>query len=257
MLAFLAVAFSHIQGVLTQATKPACIAATETTLSVTWEAVSATDLYYVSLASTPLARPFALQTTAEPNITLIDLLPGQNYYIQLRSHPSADDIVWGWRSPSVAVKCVTVAASTDRPHTLRRLGDAPSEHSIALTWEPAHISPATRHEVGVRADGRDWRWESAQAENKHAFESLPAGTWFEVAVRERGGRQSEAMRLRTAAVGALHTLVYRVSEYSFEVDFLENHDGASAGATHVQMLGHFLPHVHCPCPLPLFPSSPP
>jgi hypothetical protein len=33
--------------------------------------------------------------------------------------------------------------------------------------------------------------------------------------------------MRTATVGAIYTESYRISEYTFDVDFLDNHDGAN------------------------------
>ena len=45
---------------------------------------------------------------------------------------------------------------------------------------------------------------------------------------------SDPLRMRTAAEGALYTTAFRISEYSFDVDFLQNHDGANTLAMPVR-----------------------
>jgi hypothetical protein len=258
-----------------------CTAVTETTIDVRWDAVDATDVYYVSISSNATTRPLALQTTDVPQVTLIDLNPGMTYYLGVRSHPSVNDIVWGWRAPTSTVSCTTASRRRDRPHALRRVGDAPSERSILVAWERAlgeetgspvlstrvSSGPAARavraapreragatgdarvrgdgfecggsgcaHEVGVRLLGpyarpaEPWVWEASSEPLAHELGGLRSGEWYEVAVRDAAGQMSEPLRARTAAAGALHTVAYRISEYSFDVDFLENHDGANFGA---------------------------
>jgi hypothetical protein len=225
-----------------------CLKATETTIDVSWDAVNGTDNYYIGLSADASSRPLALQTSASTEVTLIDLVPGTRYFLTLRSHPSEDNIVWGWRQPTAPVMCTTAAGRRDRPHALRRVGDAPSEQSIRVAWrhaEDAHDTEAA--EVGVRRVGAaEWRWERTAAtpgsdvEHEHEVQGLASGEWFEVSVRDARGRQSEPLRMRTAAAGALHTTAYRISEYQFDVDFLENHDGCAdrlAMAAYVQNNG--------------------
>ena len=152
-----------------------CGSATATTLTVSWDAVAHTDLYYVALAAHKGAVPYALQSTSTPNTTLIDLVPNQAYHLTVRSHPSSNNIVWGWRPPAAEVVCMTAAVRVRAPHSLRRQGDAPSERSIAITWSPAAAPPSgahqveapTAHHVGVRRlgggapTGGAWLWEPA------------------------------------------------------------------------------------------------
>lgn len=222
-----------------------CDRATETTLNVQWTPMNATDLYYVSIASDAMSPPLALQTSEVPSITLIDLNPGVTYYLRVRSHPSEYDIVWGWRqSTTPAVACTTKAADRKRPHSLKRLGNAPQERSIAISWEVAIDAKALsskQHEVGVRlldtitreaSQSGGWTWEapSSAAALTYVRHGLAPGEWYEVVVRDAAGRVSEPLRARTAAIGALHTTAYRISEYTFDVDFLDNHDGANIGA---------------------------
>ena len=51
-------------------------------------------------------RPLALQTSAVPSLTLIDLVPGAKYYLSVRSHPAENNIVWGWREATDPVLCM-------------------------------------------------------------------------------------------------------------------------------------------------------
>ena len=111
-----------------------CGSATATTLAVSWDAVADTDLYYVALAAHKGGAPYALQTTAAPNTTLLDLVPNQTYHVTVRSHPSSDNIVWGWRAPEAEVVCMTAAVRLHAPHSLRRQGNVPSERAIAPGW---------------------------------------------------------------------------------------------------------------------------
>ena len=256
-----------------------CGSATATTLAVSWDAVADTDLYYVALAAHKGGAPYALQTTATPNTTLLDLVPNQTYHVTVRSHPSSDNIVWGWRAPEAEVVCMTAAVRLHAPHTLRRQGDAPSERAIALTWSPAVVRPSGAHQVeapttaehyhhhhvGVRrlgggglAEGA-WRWEPAaasvaapaasvaaaaarrgleqrqqlpsQPQYTHELVGLAPGATYEVVVRDDAtGEVSDPERMRTSTVGAMHVAAYRISEYTMDVDFLENHDAASLDA---------------------------
>ena len=273
-----------------------CGSATATTLAVSWDAVADTDLYYVALATHKDGVPCALQTTSTPNTTLIDLVPSQAYHLTVRSHPSSDSIVWGWRPPAAEVVCMTAAVRRHAPHSLRRQGDAPSERSIALTWSPAAVPPSGAHQVveattvalhhhlqhhhhhvGVRRLGGGWpmggwpmggawRWEPVasvaaptasvaaaaarrqlekqpqqqqqqqqppqpQPQHAHELVGLAPGATYEVVVRDQAtGEVSDPLRMRTSSVGAVHVSAYRISEYTMEVDFLENHDAASLGA---------------------------
>ena len=49
----------------------ACDSATSTTIAVSWDAVDATDAYYVALSVDASSPPFALQTTAKPALVLL------------------------------------------------------------------------------------------------------------------------------------------------------------------------------------------
>jgi hypothetical protein len=202
--------------------------ATATTLTVSWPAVDATDLYYIALSEKELSRPFALQTSPGPSTRLIDLVPSTQYYLSLRSHPSSEQIVWGWRPSSVSpVLCTTTAERVDAPHALRRTNASPSERSIGLIWKPANQSKA--HSIGIRVAGEsEWQWDSSDEPQAHTWHDLKPGESWEAIVRdERTGMLSEMQHFRTATAGSIHTTAYRIAEFVFEPDFLENHDAAS------------------------------
>lgn len=236
-----------------------CTDATATTITVRWEAVDATDLYYIALSATPTSRPFALQTSAGPvpSVTLTDLLPGTDYFLTLRSHPSAENVVWGWRpAQEVGKLCATATASSGAPHALRRVGSHPLERSIVLQWDRSSNQAATSstHSVGIRRvgastytvasgaeeedvsepPGGQWRWEAASGTDSlsHTFNDLTPGCEWELAVREdsTGAVSHDVERMRTAATGALHTAAWRIAEFSWDPDFLTNHDAASQEA---------------------------
>lgn len=136
-------------------------------------------------------------------------------------------------------------------HSLARVGDAPSEDSISITWTLALPSPSPAVHVGYRKlegdgvgvvvanDDTSWQWEPVTARDEanatavHTLKNLVPGSVYEVVVRSSigggGGTMllSDPFRVRTSAAGATHTTAFRISEYTFEVDFLQNHDAAS------------------------------
>ena len=167
-----------------------CSGATATTLKVSWAMEPQTDLYYVQL-SDPLntaGTPYALQTTATPSITLMDLVPDTEYTLSVRSHPSEFNIVWGWRPAAASFKCKTAAERADAPSQLRRVGNGPHESEIALSWSPVEGAAEATHAVGTRLAGGDaegaWRWESADSPGAHTARNLASGQRYEVAVRD-------------------------------------------------------------------------
>jgi hypothetical protein len=205
---------------------------TATTLSVSWAAVDATDLYYIALSETATSRPFALQTSPVPSVRLIDLVPSTSYYLTLRSHPSSEQIVWGWRPPASApVLCTTAAERTDAPNALRRTNNVPSTRILSVEWQKAanQNGGAHPHSVGIRISSEsEWQWEAANATTVHSWHGLQPGQYWEVVVRDEiTGLLSEVQSMRTATEGTIHTTAYRISEFVFEPDFLENHDTAN------------------------------
>ena len=121
-------------------------------------------------------------------MTLIDLVPDTVYYVATRSHPAADNIVWGWSPPSAATVCRTAASRTDAPHALARVGSAPSTRELTLSWTPGSGSRgAGGHDVGVRVVGAaNWTWDPVlTAGSSHTAKGLGPGHVHEVVVRDR------------------------------------------------------------------------
>ena len=180
----------------------------------------ATDLYHVSLAASPTSRPVALQTTVETTLVFDDLYPDRDYWLTLRSHPSTEptEEVWGWRPAGAALRCRTATENTAAPHRLRRQGDTPHVSELRLQWRPALLGggPAAQHSVGVRGHGpgpgldSSWRWVAATAHTATILRGLPSGTGYEVVVRDdSSGAVSDPLRMRTAALDAMHTIAWR------------------------------------------------
>lgn len=84
----------------------------------TWfHMLTAATFYFCNVSRHPLvfSYHFIRHPKAVPEITLIDLVPSTEYYLSVRSHPSENNIVWGWRESLDAPKlCTTTATLTDR-----------------------------------------------------------------------------------------------------------------------------------------------
>ena len=266
-----------------------CTAATSVSLTVAWDAsTEPTDAYYVALSSGPERSPFALQvvqvdSTNGSSATTIstdtnkdtgtgststimhvidDLLPNHTYYVSVRSHPSTNNIVWGWRaSAGPPVRCVTDAVSPLAPGNLRRVGNVQPD-AVGLTWDiPQALAAAeTPGKFGSDASHAHHNNHSYEIVHWHAAAKgandstssvgaavttvlVPAGserseTGFEltglphrsellIAVRSLvTGALSDAVIFRTSAPNTRFNTLYRLSEYTFDVDFLENHNSA-------------------------------
>jgi hypothetical protein len=133
-------------------------------------------------------------------------------------------------------------------------GTGPHHDLVELEWQaaaaPTAVPKATTH-VGWRVVGTGdaFVWRPVATTGTSASTSTPHSTTtgkyvlsglqapngkaraFEVVVQEtshQGKKASSApVIVRTSTVGAVHTLVYRIAEFQFEPDFLDNHDGAS------------------------------
>jgi hypothetical protein len=233
----------------------ACSGATSVSIAVAWDTVPETDLYYVAVAYAATARPFAIQTSAGTNLTLIDLKPGTTYYLSLKSHPSSEPtIAWapGWRDPSEPIACTTTKSPASAPADVVRTGEL-ADTSIALSWaHPAR--PGSTFEIGVlKAEGCvegdctdhrrgrpvDWDWSGANVElvtmgTAHHGAALtglePGRTYFVSVRRSASGVASDPVPFRTKKADLMYTTAYRISEYAMDVDFLENHNSATIDA---------------------------
>ena len=246
----LALVLARGDGQVLQLGMLSCGNATATALTVTWAPVDATDLYYVALASSATARPAALQTATGTSLLFDDLYPDRDYWLTLRSHSSTEPVpeVWGWRpATGESLRCRTARENTAAPHHLRRRGESAHPTELSLTWAAAAAGGGggqAGYSIGARRtranpggsthsgqlQASSWRWTAAAAASTAGtLRELPPGTVWEVVVRDEAtGAVSEPLTMRTAAAGSRHTVAWRASEYTFDVDFLQNHDAADA-----------------------------
>ena len=155
--------------------------------------------------------------------------------------PSERAIALTW-SPAVVrpsgahqVEAPTTAEHYHHHHVgVRRLGGGGLAEG-AWRWEPAAASvaaPAASVAAAAARRGLEQRQQlQSQPQYTHELVGLAPGAMYEVVVRDDAtGEVSDPERMRTATVGAMHVAAYRISEYTMDVDFLENHDAASLDA---------------------------
>jgi hypothetical protein len=200
------------------------------------------DRYAVALAASGSARPFELQLAeATTGMTLIDLLPSTTYHLQLRAHRANETLGWGWSDVGSAVTCSTAASAPGAARSLRRRAPPASSSAVALEWDEPSLDGAVSrpitYEVGVRPRGSAaWSWSAATGGRtshtvhyKHGAASADAGGWHEASVRAvPSGITSEIYPFRIEQDDLIHTEVFRISEFQFDVDFLDDHNGADA-----------------------------
>jgi hypothetical protein len=226
-------------------------------------AATGSDLYYVTLSEAADAQPFALQTSSEPHLVLRDLHPNTTYYMRWRSHPAGTqrNIGWDWRPATKAFACTTRPTAVGAPHSITR--GPLAEDQITLAWAaPSHgpslAAAATEqagYSVGYRTmapetiEDHTHRWLEANASNLTAtLSGLKPGCTYGIVVAATtsshpsdspdGGRSraiSDEVVFRTAAKGfstgdVRYTAMTRVSEFTDDVDFLDNHDSATSAA---------------------------
>lgn len=214
-----------------------CVAVDSGRIECRWAPLIDVDLFYVALfadASSP--APYALRTTVAPPAQIDDLLPDTNYTLRLRAHPRASGDAgagWGWSDYGPALTVRT-----------------PSGAGIDLVFRRRSHSSIRAAVVGARAvrcgfcpggwpdeRGMTWRrcrWHGAvDGGAACAGDGLEPSTEYLVSACTTDGRCAAPVRVRTAPhplKGSAFTTMYRVSEYSTEVDFLSNHDAGSAAA---------------------------
>lgn len=258
LAAFFASSVASTQGA-SPAVGVSCVGATSVSLTVSWPAVEDTDMYYVALSETAGGNPFLAHTVEAPGngtgsvtATVDDLLANHPYWVTVRSHPRANRIVWGWRSPvAAAILCATKPEPRGAPRGVARVGNA-AAHEFSLTWLPPaaeasparSAGPATNHtySVGVRLVARElvpsdtgsdtatraWSWSPVPPGALEAtIRNLPAASTMEVTVRtDATGVASDPVLFRTTRAGSRYNTLYRISEYTFDIDFLQNHNSA-------------------------------
>eukprot|EP00039_Didymoeca_costata_P020272 m.340697 g.340697 ORF g.340697 m.340697 type:complete len:581 (-) comp19466_c0_seq1:108-1850(-) len=240
-----------------------CKNSTSVSITMTWDAVPETDLYYVAFSATSDERPFAIKTTDTTSITALDLKPNQTYYVMLRSHPSSEKtIAWapGWRDFSTPVVCHTLPTDPNTPYDLARVGKAPKPHSIRFSWRTFHNiellkNSTPKFEVTVasvhRAQENTLPWFGSSLWKVYPLEledilgledmgnnvtfvsslsGLPQNMAHFLRIREvsKTTSWSDPVMFRTSNPELMYTTTYRISEYAMDVDFLENHNSATA-----------------------------
>ena len=209
---------------------PSCTNITSVSLTTAWGADSggaaeAADLHYVTISATKDgSAPFALETCAEPSVTIHDLLPGTTYYLRWRSHPSDQtqkgrNVGWDWGIFTTAFACTTAAVEPHVPSELRREGEL-RETEISVSWlPPAAVATEgaapPQHVVGVRQHGTaaEFTWvpastaaagDSSSARLSAVIKYLKPGGTHEVVAAVRlssGDVLGAGVPMRTAAAG--------------------------------------------------------
>lgn len=217
---------------------------------VQWLPVPESDHYGLYLAMTDDSPPFALRTSTESSVLVDDLYPNTTYFFSLKSHPiSEPTISWGpgWSDYSEIVRCTTKPPPREAPIALHREKELFSDH-FWLGWmlpdiciEQGLNACTCQIEIcslNLRNSNCEWRSLAVQHESTqlHLLQDLESDSNFEVVVscenlkRNKTNLKSDPYRFRTAGQEVMYSTMYRISEYSFEVDFLENHDAASVNA---------------------------
>lgn len=241
-----------------------CVGSTQNSAELSWAPVADSDLYMLRIrrGGSPTDNAFAVQTTTNTSAVVIDLLPGKAYYFDVISHDSAaPSIVWGWRNRTRdIVRCATAPAAPNTRGVLRRVsGAAPTR--IDVGWSVGAGCRAVAQRLGAAGfelapgDLRKARGAliRALAGDKEAgpvvvsmvgvadavaggfrstLEGLhPTSTYAAALLCGSKGSSdlSPITILRTASEGVLYTDMYRVSEYTYEVDLLRNHNSADFG----------------------------
>jgi hypothetical protein len=219
-------------------------------MTVAWSTVPSTDLYSVELADSRDGEAFQTTTCtrASRSLLIVDLLPATAYVFRLRSHPaSAPSIVWGWRNATAnaTVRCETRPTPMGSASRLRRTGDLEAT-AIELNWDaPASSAAAMVRvarlgdvvvELGATVRAHDHRWARAiripRGVRTARIDGLQAGSTYAIAVRVEGATVSDSVVMRTAQhagrsnTSVMYTTMYRVSEYTYDIDYLRNHDSA-------------------------------
>jgi hypothetical protein len=249
-----------------------CEDISSTSLRVLWRMASShraspTDLLYVAFSARPSAPPFLIKTSTTTNITVQDLLPSTKYWIRYRSHPvDAPSLGWAWNDYIGAnFSCTTKGTGPEQPHSLRRVGSL-SDTSISLRWE----HPASDLESQFAFSSVLWFKAkddevSCNQRTVGKLSGLPMssilvnGTLNSVTLRQLDSassycvavqlqRRSDFVLFKTGTPSAAHhssakgatksrfTAMYRVSEFTNDVDFLDNHDQATMAALAVLLV---------------------
>eukprot|EP00301_Raphidiophrys_heterophryoidea_P027803 c9830_g1_i1.p1 GENE.c9830_g1_i1~~c9830_g1_i1.p1 ORF type:complete len:409 (+),score=95.35 c9830_g1_i1:42-1268(+) len=226
-----------------------CSHITSSSMVVNFEPVHSppADLFMVALHQAPNTyRPFAFWTTAEKSVVIEDLIPETTYYIRIVAHnASAPSIVWYWFNATNEVSCSTISANRLCSATLRPLSSTSKSFSVSMdnTLPNNQLSilwrSAGMHEPLVSdttTETTSWTTIAVRlAQTNVTVSRLPSNSYFHVKLRcydnlTKTLSESDIIRVRTQMPGTIHTVMQRISEYTEQIDFLDNHDSSSSAA---------------------------
>lgn len=237
-----------------------CANATSNSVVVNWASIAGSDVYYVALTASPSPplQPFTIQTSATTYAEVIDLLPNKEFYVTVYAHPQTADLVWDWKQVTMPSACSTLAVKRTVPHTLRREGSLALD-SINVSWQAPLDSPLNgflRHEIGHTQKvenargGGVWTWQEIPShENNARLVGLVPDSTYLVRVRAvsvsstkgvevETNHASDSIELRTGPLVGNYSQVYRISEYQFQPDFLDNHDAGDIDSIPIYVMDH-------------------
>ena len=163
--------------------------------------------------------------------------------------PSSDSVTLTWSPPKPSASSPQSTQQHRRTSVgYRRVGAGGDVGTLgaadAWRWEEVHAKHAGHH-AKFQADAEsaslvpsqnstNTNVDTHRQPEQHTLKGLAPGSVYEVVVsNDNGVTVSDPYRMRTSVTGATHTTAFRISEYTFEVDFLQNHDAASPLAMHV------------------------
>ena len=220
-------------------------------MEVTWAPIAGVDMYGIGIATAATARPLVLATTANTSTIVPDLLPGVTYHLRLQWHSDcAPSIVAGWSYSSATVACST--ASPPQPALSLTRTNPAHPSTIDLHLEPAAVRSTAivavvalgprdperynRHlvdDAAVLLKHASLQRHAVPSNGHVALSDLKPGMSYWVAVGLDCTShaclhwQLPSIQHTTAAIGdSVYTEMFRLSEYTFETDFLPNHNSA-------------------------------
>jgi hypothetical protein len=212
-----------------------CVRSTSHSLAIRWAADPSADAFYVALSDedSPAERfrPFALTKSTSNAVVLDDLRPNRTYHMRLRAHPATEpSLVWGWKNYSHSISCRT-RASPSAP-ALRRVGSSPQPRSIRVAWSAVAAAGEYHVRYAAEWDGLSDSLVTFQAlvtrDTAVTITGLESDSTYWVQVCPASTSCSDPLRMKTASLSAVRKVMYRVSEYTADVDFLENHNAGDA-----------------------------
>jgi hypothetical protein len=230
-----------------------CSNATSVSVTVNWAPTAGSDVYYVALTASPSPplQPFTIQTSASSSAILLDLLPNKTFFVTVYAHPQTADLVWDWKQVTAPKQCSTMAVGRKVPYGLQREGPL-ARSSIDVSWTPPLEAPVGGYhhqEIGYsrksneRDAGAAWTWTHVSKEqSRHQLNGLVPDSTYRIRIRavsmSLAPQEGDSIELRTGPLVGSYTQVYRISEYQFQPDFLDNHDAGDIDSIPIYIMDH-------------------